>query len=171
MLMCWVLATVVGSGCGILMGVLAERLPFAPVLRSVLAAVAASLAVLVASMVTAALWMRRSSGHFELAFGYDIEVEGLAAVATCIGIVAALHVLVGRFAAGWPRVARHRPILFGIFGGLWVALPVAWALVTLLWTPIPPQPPEPPWPWTAETAPPAPPLEQQCKGEDCEIGL
>jgi hypothetical protein len=117
--MFWLLGVLVGTGIGVLGGLGCKRLRVRPLVQTLLAA---WLALLLASVAMLALILGGQSGSGAYG-GVGVSLEGLIEMAIYLLLVSGLHWVAGRS----PRLAPHRPVLFGILGGLVGALPFAWA--------------------------------------------
>jgi hypothetical protein len=106
---------------GLLAGLGCKRLRVRPLVQTLLAA---WLAPLVAHVGMLALILAVQKAG---AFGFGVSPEGLIEVAIYLLVVSGLHWVAGRSS----RIAPHRPVVFGIVGGLLGRLPFAWALTLL----------------------------------------
>jgi hypothetical protein len=102
--MIWLLGVVVGTVIGLLLGFGSKRLPVRPLLQTLVAAWLAPI-LAAAAMILILVW--KSELYLLL--------------------VAGLHGAAGRSR----RLTPHRPILFGLLGGLFGAVPFAWAISVL----------------------------------------
>lgn len=123
--MLWLYAAAIGIVVGLGLGYLAERVPIAPVVQSVAAAL---MAMLVGTVLMGLIWLIRPGGLGGVFIG--IGVDNILIVAGLCLLVAVVHIVLGR-ASVPPALANHRAMVLGCAGGLCGALSVAWAMVSL----------------------------------------
>ncbi len=122
--MFWLLGVVVGTGIGLLVGLGCKRLPVRPLPQTLVAAWLAPILAAAAMVILILVWKSEPSGAY---YGFGFSPEGLIQTVLYLLLVAGLHGAAGRSR----RLAPHRPILFGILGGLLGAVPFAWAISVL----------------------------------------
>ena len=121
--MIWLLGVVVGTVIGLLLGFGSKRLPVRPLLQTLVAAWLAPI-LAAAAMILILVWKSERSGGY---YGFGFSPEGLIQTVLYLLLVAGLHGAAGRSR----RLTPHRPILFGLLGGLFGAVPFAWAISVL----------------------------------------
>jgi hypothetical protein len=122
----WLTAIGVGIVVGIVIGYAAERVPVAPLLQSIVAALFAMVLGAVAATAIAFLRPPASGGG---AIGMAIGVGDMLVLLGVGVFVAGLHILLGRVSGLMPALAHHRAITLGCFGGLCGTLGVAYTMV------------------------------------------
>ena len=111
----WVYAAVAGSVLGVAMGYIAGRLPIAPILQSLGAAITAAV---LGALTVGLLWFlrppqSRGVGLVAISIGPETLLF-LVGLGVCVAL---LHIGLGLFSASRPALALHRAVVLGCLGG------------------------------------------------------
>jgi hypothetical protein len=121
--MFWLYACIIGLAIGMITGWAAEQIRVAPLAQSLAASFTA---ILLAIVATAVVWFLRPPATGGLgAVSIGLPVEGLVYLALLMGVVTAVHFCLGLASGPAAPLARHRPMILGILGGLCGATLVA----------------------------------------------
>jgi hypothetical protein len=127
----WLFATFIGIALGVAVGYVVERVPVAPVLRSVAAAWTSMVLGAIAMLMAWPMFPRQTPDAgvvgFAVGSGSLVQLVGVPCV-----LAAVLHIVLGQFKNVAPSLIGHRPIVLGCLGALCGTLSLAWVMADAL---------------------------------------